>query len=48
MSVSLRFLVDGDFDNDIMRGVLRRLSTLDVVQAQDVGLTGTPDPIILE
>ena len=48
MSVSLRFLVDEDFDNDIVRGVLRRLPILDIVRAQDVGLSGTPDPIVLE
>jgi len=48
MSVLLRFLVDEDFDNDIMRGVLRRLPTLDMARVQDVGLSGTPDPIVLE
>lgn len=47
MSVSLRFLVDEDFDNDIVRGMLRRLPNLDVVRAQDVGLSGAPDPIVL-
>ena len=47
MNVWLRFLVDEDFDNDIMRGLLRRLPTLDVVRAQDVGLSGQPDPIVL-
>jgi hypothetical protein len=31
MSVALRFLVDEDFDNDIVRGLLRRLPTLDRV-----------------
>jgi hypothetical protein len=48
MSDVLRFLVDEDFDNDIMRGMLRRLSTLDIVRAQDVDLSGTSDPIVLE
>ena len=48
MSDALRFLVDEDFDNDIMRGMLRQLPTLDIVRAQDVGLSGTPDPIVLE
>ena len=47
MSVSLRFLVDEDFDNDIVRGMLRCLPTLDIVRAQDVELSGTPDPIVL-
>jgi hypothetical protein len=35
------------FDNDIVRGLLRRLPTLDVVRAQDVGLSGQPDPVVL-
>ena len=48
MSDALRFLVDEDFDNDVMRGMLRQLPTLDIVRAQDVGLSGTPDPIVLE
>ena len=47
MSVALRFLVDEDFDNDIVRGLLRRLPTLDIVRAQDMGLFGSPDPIVL-
>jgi hypothetical protein len=47
MSASLRFLVDEDFDNDIVRGMLRRLPNLDIVRAQDVGLSGTVDPIVL-
>ena len=40
MSVVLRFLADEDFDNDIVRGMLRRLPTMDIVRAQDVGLSG--------
>lgn len=39
MIASLRFLVDEDFDNDIVRGVLRRQPSLDMVRAQDVGLS---------
>ena len=39
MNARLRFLVDEDFDNDIVRGLLRRLPILDVVRAQDVGLS---------
>ena len=45
MSVVLRFLADEDFDNDIVRGMLRRLPTMDIVRAQDVGLSGA---LILE
>ena len=47
MNAHLRFLADEDFDNDIVRGLLRRLPTLDVVRAQDVGLSGQPDPVVL-
>jgi hypothetical protein len=32
----LRFAVDEDFDNRIVRGLLRLLPTLDVVRVQDV------------
>src|SRR5215813_4193113 len=48
MSVLLRFLVDEDFDNDIVRGMLRRLPTLDIVLVLDVELSGARDPIVLE
>jgi hypothetical protein len=48
MSASLCFLADEDFDNDIVRGMLRRLPSLDILRAQDVGLSGTVDPIVLE
>jgi len=43
MNVRLRFLADEDFDNDIVRGLLRHLPTLDIVRAQDVGLSGQLD-----
>jgi len=46
--MSLRFLIDEDFDNDILRGVIRRASGMDIVRAQDVGLSGADDPIVLE
>ncbi len=48
MSGVLRFLVDEDFDNDIVRGVLRRLPTLDIVRVQDIELSGSPDSIVLQ
>lgn len=48
MSIALRFLVDENFDNDVVRGLLRRLPTLDIVRAQDTELSGTPDPIVLD
>jgi hypothetical protein len=48
MSGTLRFLVDEDFDNDIVRGMLRRLPNMDIVRVQDVGLSGALDPRVLE
>lgn len=48
MIARLRFLIDEDFDNDIARGVLRRLPDLDIVRVQDVGLSGQPDSVVLE
>ena len=46
--MSLRFLVDEDFDNDIVRGVLRHLPTVDIVRVQDRELSDTLDPIVLD
>lgn len=43
----IRLLTDENFDGDILRGVIRRMPTLDVVRVQDVGLIETPDPTIL-
>ena len=48
MTLGIRLLIDEDFDNDILRGVLRRRPTLDVVRVQDVGLSGKSDPDVLE
>jgi hypothetical protein len=48
MSVVLRFLADEDFDNDIVRGMLRRLPNLDIMRAQDVGLSRALVPRVLE
>lgn len=44
----MRFATDADFDNDILRGLLRRNSALDIVRVQDVGLRTADDPTILE
>jgi hypothetical protein len=44
----LRFLVDEDFDNDVLRGLLRRLPGLDIVRVQDVGLSGSEDSVVLD
>ena len=40
--------VDEDFNNQIVRGVLRRNSDVDIVRVQDVGLSGDDDSIVLE
>jgi predicted nuclease of predicted toxin-antitoxin system len=44
----IRFLADEDFDNNILRGLLARDGTLDIVRAQDCGLSQTPDVQVLE
>ncbi len=44
----LKFLADEDFNNRIVRGLRRRLLTLDVVRVQEIGLTGIHDPEVLE
>lgn len=44
----LRFVVDEDFNNDIVRGVRRRHPAVDIVRAQDEGLSGADDPTVLE
>lgn len=43
----LRFLADENFNNDIVRGLLHRKPDLDLVRAQDVGLSGADDPALL-
>ena len=44
----LRLAVDENFNNDIVRGLLRRRPDLDFVRLQDVGLSGAEDPSVLE
>jgi predicted nuclease of predicted toxin-antitoxin system len=44
----LRFLADENFNNNIVRGLLRRQPILDIVRVQDVGLSGADDPTLLE
>jgi hypothetical protein len=44
----LRFLADENFNHNIIRGLLRRNSELDLVRVQDVGLSSSDDPAILE
>jgi predicted nuclease of predicted toxin-antitoxin system len=44
----MKFLADENFDNNIIRGWLRRRSDIDIVRVQDVGLSGEDDPTVLE
>ncbi len=43
----LCFLADEDLNNHILRGVWRYNPDVDIVRAQDVGLQGMADPIVL-
>lgn len=43
----LRLVADENFNNDIVRGVLRLSANLDVVRVQDIGLGGADDPEVL-
>jgi hypothetical protein len=42
-----RFVTDEDFDNRILRGLLRRLPELEIARIQDVNLLGAHDQAIL-
>lgn len=44
----LRFLADENFNNQILRGILRQNPYVDVVRVQDVGLSQADDPTVLE
>jgi hypothetical protein len=44
----LRLAADENFNGDIVRGLLRRNPTLDIVRVQDVGLSGADDPSVLQ
>lgn len=42
-----RYAADENFNSDIVWGVLRRNSELDIVRIQDVGLASADDPTVL-
>jgi len=44
----MKFLADEDLRDSIIRGVLRRLPSIDLLRAQDVGLRTRRDEILLE
>ena len=43
----LRWLADENFNNDILRALFRRTPGIDIVRAQDVGLSGIDDRALL-
>ena len=43
----IRLAADENFNNDILRGLLRREPGLDIVRLQDAGLSGADDPSVL-
>jgi hypothetical protein len=44
----LGLAADENFNNDIVRGLIRRKPDVDIVRVQDVGLSGANDPAVLE
>lgn len=44
----LRLAADENFNNDVVRGVLRRKPGVDIVRIQDAGLSGADDLTVLE
>ena len=44
----LLLVADENFNNDIVRGLLRKKPNLDIMRVQEVGLRGADDPAILE
>ena len=43
----IRFLVDEDFNNDLLRGLRRRLPGVDAMRIQALGLAGVSDEAVL-
>ena len=43
----LTLVADENFNNDIVRGLLRRAPHIDIVRIQDVGLSGADDETVL-
>ena len=44
----IKFATDEDFNNRILRGLLRRQPDLDMVRIQDTHLSGADDLVVLE
>jgi hypothetical protein len=43
----IKLAADENFNNDIVRGLLRRNAKLDILRVQDAGLIGADDPTVL-
>lgn len=43
----MNFLADENFDNRILRGLLRRQPKLDILRVQDLDIAGADDPTVL-
>ncbi|MDS3860006.1 DUF5615 family PIN-like protein [Thermosynechococcaceae cyanobacterium BACA0444] len=46
-SVKIKFLADENLDNKILKGLLQKHKSIDIVRVQDVGLSGKSDPTVL-
>lgn len=46
--MTIRFLVDENFDHRTLAGLKRRMPDLDIVPVQEVGLREADDPAVLE
>ncbi len=44
----LLFATDENYNNNILRGLVRWKPDLDILRIQDVGLSGADDPTVLE
>jgi predicted nuclease of predicted toxin-antitoxin system len=43
----VRWLADENFNNDLLRALLRRRPDLDIIRVQDAGLSGADDAAVL-
>ncbi len=43
----LKLLADENFDNTVVRGLLRRLPNIDIIRVQDTEFCGANDPTVL-
>ena len=44
----MRLLADENFNNEILRGLRRRVPDVDITRIQDTELAGQPDTLVLE